>query len=199
VSGATPAEAVIGVRAAIDFGLERRRALERSEHSASVRRLRQAVKVGIPLWSLTALLDWWVTSTVGAGQLSHFLLLRAVGTLLGVAALWRLTRLVEPSPALLRCIDLGIYTGVSLLVSLMCLWFGGIASPYATGLITVLVARGATLLAPWRQGVWLLGVPASSFPVTMLVASALDPAIRAQFGDLARVGLFFEASGLGHA
>jgi tRNA A-37 threonylcarbamoyl transferase component Bud32 len=176
--------------AANRFVLERGRAIARSEHSAAVHRLRQAVKVGIPLWSLTGLLDWWVTSVIRAGNLKAFLALRALGTLAGVLALWRLTRPVELSPRRLLWIDLGIYTWVSLLVSVMCISFGGISSPYATGLITILVARGATLLAPWWRGAWLLGVPAMTFPMTLLVAAAFDETIRAQFTERVHVGLF---------
>ncbi|HTV23905.1 MAG TPA: hypothetical protein VMG12_34680, partial [Polyangiaceae bacterium] len=146
--------------AAIDFARERERAVARSQHSAAVRRLHRAVKVGIPLWSATALLDVWVTTVIGAGNLVVFLALRALGVLMGLVIHAVLSRPREPSPRLLRWMDLGIYTWVSLLVSVMCVFFGGITSPYATGLITILVARAGTTLAPWRRGLWLLGVPA---------------------------------------
>src|SRR5690349_18843845 len=61
------------------FALDRDRALRRSEHSASVERLRQAVNIGLWVWPATGLLDWWVTTFAGAGDLRHFLLLRALG------------------------------------------------------------------------------------------------------------------------
>jgi eukaryotic-like serine/threonine-protein kinase len=176
--------------AAASFALERARALVRSEHTASVQRLRQAVIIGLVVWPATGLLDWWVVHFAGAHDLGHFLFLRSLGLLAGLVALWRLRRPVEPSPRALRWIDLGIFTWVSVLVSLMCLSFGGIGSPYATGLSVILVARGATTLAPWRRGIWLFGVPALSFPITMLVVSVWDVRVAAQLGDPVQRGLF---------
>jgi tRNA A-37 threonylcarbamoyl transferase component Bud32 len=176
--------------AAASFALERERVLARSEHSASVRRLRQAVHVGLVVWPATAALDWWVVSFAGASDLGRFLVLRGLGLLAGLLALWRLHRPVEPSPRSLCWIDLGIFTWVSLLVSLMCLSFGGIGSPYAAGLSAILVARGATTLAPWRRGVWLFGIPALSFPITMLVLSPFDARVAEQFADPLYLGLF---------
>jgi hypothetical protein len=172
------------------FALERERAVERSEHSASVRRLRQAVSIGLIVWPATGLLDWWVTSVSGAGQLRSFLALRALGLIAGVAAWWRLRRPDEPSPRALYAIDIGIFTWVSVLVGLMCISFGGIGSAYAGGLSTMLVVRGATMVASWRRGIFLFGVPSASFPLTLLIASRFDPVLRAQLGDPLQLGLF---------
>jgi serine/threonine-protein kinase len=176
--------------AAASFALERERALARTEHSASVQRLRQAVSIGVVVWPATAVLDWWVVTFAGADGLWRFLVLRALGLLAGLLALWRLRRPVEPSPRVLCWIDLGIFTWVSILASLMCLSFGGIGSAYATGLSVILVARGATTVARWRRGVWLFGIPALSFPVTMLVVSRFDARIAAQLADPVQLGLF---------
>jgi serine/threonine-protein kinase len=174
--------------AVLSFALDRERALRRSEHSASVQRLRQAVNVGLVVWPATGLLDWWVTTFAGAGDLHHFLLLRALGFVAGLLAAWRLR--VEPSPLALGLIDLCIFSWVSLLVSVMCLSFGGIGSAYATGLSVILVSRGATTLAPWRRGVWLFGAPALTFPITMLAAALFDARIAAQLRDPHELALF---------
>jgi hypothetical protein len=118
--------------------------MARDESSSSVRRFRRAIALGIPLRSATALLDVWVTTVIGAGDLALFVELLALGTIAGLLIWYRLRRPEEPSPRALRLMDLGIYTWVSLLVSIMCVSFGGIASPYATGLSTILVARAGT-------------------------------------------------------
>jgi len=178
-------------RAAVkSFALERERALEQTEHSASVRRLRQAVGIGIVVWTATGLLDAWVTSFVAGSRLRDLLTLRALGLVAGLLTWWRLQRRDEPSPGVLTFLDLGIFTWVSVLVSIMCISLGGITSPYAAGLSAILVARGITIVAPWRRGIWHLGVPAASFPFTMLVASLADAQLRTQFHDRTALGLF---------
>ncbi len=176
--------------ASISFALERGRALERSEHSASVHRLRQALRIGIGVWLAHCALDSWVVQFAGAGSLKYFLGLRFVGGAAGFAALRALRGPALPSPRALAWIDLSIFTLVAVLVSFMCVSFNGIASPYAAGLIVILVARGATTLAPWRRGAWLFGIPALSYPVTMLVASVFDVRIAAQFRDPVLLGSF---------
>jgi eukaryotic-like serine/threonine-protein kinase len=168
---------------AIALALDREGALGRAEHSASLQRLRQALSIGAVLWPSTGLLDWWVVSFGGTGSLQQLLLLDGVGWVAGLFALWWVRRPVEPSPRALWWIDVSIFTFSSLIVSLMCASFGGIGSPYATGVIVILVARGATTLAPWQRGVWLFGIPASTFPLTMLVVSQFDEEIAAQLRD----------------
>jgi serine/threonine-protein kinase len=178
------------VEASARFALERERALRRSEHSSSVRRLRTALGIGVVVWPLTGLLDWWVTRFAGATDLPRFLLLRTIGTIALVVSLWCLRPRAEPSPRGLWCIDLGMFTLAMVLVSLMCLSFEGIASPYATGLTAILVARGATMVAPWKRGLWSFGIPALSFPATLFVASWFDARIAAQWRDPRQLGLF---------
>jgi eukaryotic-like serine/threonine-protein kinase len=178
------------VEASARFAREREHALRRSEHSSSVHRLRTALSIGIVVWPLTGLLDWWVTEFAGATDLPRFLLLRTIGAIALLVSLWCLRPRAEPSPLGLWCIDLGMFTLAMVLVSAMCLSFGGIASPYATGLTAILVARGATMVAPWKRGLWAFGIPALSFPVTMLVVSSFDARVAAQWRDPRQVGLF---------
>jgi tRNA A-37 threonylcarbamoyl transferase component Bud32 len=170
-------------RAVQSFTLERQRAVERCEHSASVRRLCRAVSIGLVVWPATSLLDWWVTSMAGTGDLNTFLTLRVLGLIPGLAAWWRLRRADEPSRLALYAIDVGLFTWVSVLVSAMCISLGGISSAYAGGLIAILVARGATTVAPWRRGMFLFGVPAASFPLTVLIASQFDVELQRQLGN----------------
>jgi serine/threonine-protein kinase len=166
--------------AVISFARERERVLRRSEHSASVRRLRRALNIGVWIWLGTTLLDVWVTLVTGEAGLLYFLVLRALGTLTTALVLWRLGRPPEPSPGQLWWLDATVFTIASTLISLMCLQFRGIESPYAAGIIAILVARGATTLGPWQRGAWLFGIPAAAYPLTVLGAAAFDPAIAAQ-------------------
>jgi serine/threonine-protein kinase len=79
--------------------------------------------------------------------------------------------------------DVGIFTFISVLGGLLILSSGGITSPYCTGLIVILVSRGATTLAPWRRGVWMFGIPALAFPSLLGFAALVDEQIAAQFND----------------
>jgi hypothetical protein len=160
--------------------LERQRVLQRSEHTASVHRLYKAVSIGIPMWLGSVAVDAWVLEMISVGDLRTFVLMRLGGTLPALALLWRLRQPSEPSPRQLWLMDVGIFTFVSVLGSLLCCLFGGISSPYTTGLIVILVARGATTLSPWRRGVWQFGIPALSFPLVMLAAAQVDERIAAQ-------------------
>src|ERR1041384_5670133 len=57
--------------AVISFARERDRVLQRSEHSAAVRRLRRALSIGIWIWLGTIVLDLWVTQVTGEGNLPY--------------------------------------------------------------------------------------------------------------------------------
>jgi eukaryotic-like serine/threonine-protein kinase len=170
-------------QAAVSFALERERVIHRSEHTASVHCLEKALSIGLPLWILPATLDWWLVEHAPDGSLRNILAIRLVGTLAALLVLGRVRRPPEPSPRLLWLMDVGIFTFVCSLGGLL-LWFsGGISSPYVTGMIVILVARGATTLAPWRRGVWMFGIPALAFPAVLLLAAQVDERMAAEFSD----------------
>jgi serine/threonine-protein kinase len=186
----SPLESEDPDQAAVSFALERERALRRSDHMASVQRLNQALSIGVVLWLGSLLLDWWTVEFSHESHLAYFLLLRVIGAAAVLGVIWRLRRPEKPSPRALWWIDVGIFTLTSFLVSLMAVRFRGITSPYAQTFAVILVARGAATLAPWQRGAWLFGIPALTFPVTMLVAAQFDAKIAAQFRDPEQVGLF---------
>jgi serine/threonine-protein kinase len=70
-------------------------------------------------------------------------------------------------------IDVSGNTLACVMVALMCLDFRGLASPYAHGVSCILVARGITLSTRWQQGLLRLGLPAISFPLTLLGSMVL--------------------------
>jgi hypothetical protein len=169
--------------AASGFALERGRAIERSEHSAAVQRLRRSLWVGFCIWFGTLPFDVGVALLTGEGHLPTFLALRGLGLVLALP-IARLSRLPEPSPRALIALDLFTFTSASVLVSLMSLTYRGIASPYAPAIIVILVGRGAMSAAPWRQGAWLFGIPALAYPCTVLLAACFDPGVAAQLRDV---------------
>jgi eukaryotic-like serine/threonine-protein kinase len=176
--------------AAVSFALERERVLQRSEHSASVQRLRQALTLGAPLWLASLVLDWYAVQVAAAGPFWHFVMARVSVGLLGVAVLLRTRRPPEPSPRQLLLLDLAVFTLAALMNSWMASAFGGITSPYAAGVLVILVGRGSTTLEPRRSGAWMLGIPALAFPLFMIVAGQLDARIAAQFRDPVQLCIF---------
>jgi eukaryotic-like serine/threonine-protein kinase len=177
-------------QAAISFARERERVLQRSEHTASVQRLRRALGIGLIVWLATVPYDIWITRFTGEGDLTAFLILRVAGVILILSGIWRSSRLPELSAAELWWCDVVVFTGGSILLSLMTIPFRGIASPYASAIIAVLVGRGATMLAPWRRGIWLFGFPALAYPLTIFIASRFDARLEAQLADRLALGQF---------
>jgi serine/threonine-protein kinase len=173
-----------------EFSLERERFIARAEHAALAHRLREAIRVGVVVWPATGLLDYWVVRCLHAGSLAYFWGLRALALGPGLFVLWRLSRSPLPGRAMLKLLDVFVFTLPSVMVSLMCLEFGGIASPYATGLAVILVARGAAMFERLRVGAWTFGIPALSFPLVVLVASVFDTRIRAELADAHDLALF---------
>jgi tRNA A-37 threonylcarbamoyl transferase component Bud32 len=177
-------------QAAVSFARERERVLRRSEHTASVRRFEKVVSIGLALWGGTIVADWWVIERISSARAGHILAIRLAGTLAILLVFWRLRRPPEPSPRLLALMDVGMFTFICTLGGLLVWSSGGIASPFLTGLLVIIVARGATTLAPWRQGVWMFGIPALTFPSVLLFAGQVDERIAAQFGDPLEVTRF---------
>jgi hypothetical protein len=169
--------------AAISFARARELALARLDHSASVRRLRRALTMGLFLWSFSILLDLFVTRVAHEGDATVFAYCRALVLLVGVLVLWRLWRQPEPSVRMLWFCDILIYTSATVSVSIVSLAYRGIDSPYANGIVSILLARVATTLAPWQRGLWLTAIPASAYPIIMLAGSQFDARIAAQFAD----------------
>jgi serine/threonine-protein kinase len=153
------------------------------EHRASVARARVVLGVVASLWVLCGLLDWVVVALGHAGNLALLLSLRTVSAACFVAVLARLSVTPLPSPRALAALDTFAYTAATVTLSLMCVGYGGLASPYAHGVTFLLVARGVADATPWKQGLVLLGVPALSHPVVMLAAAAWSPEVRMQLGD----------------
>jgi eukaryotic-like serine/threonine-protein kinase len=177
--------------AAVSFERERERALARLDHTASIIRLRRALMVGLPVWMSAMLLDWLVTSVSGIGSLPTFLWLRGSAAVLIVGTTWRLWRQPEPSVRALWFYDILTFTAASVSVSVLSLGFRGIESPYGPSVVLIMLARGATMLGPWRHGAWLFAAPALAYPLTVLVAARIDPMIAAQLDQpAARANLY---------
>jgi serine/threonine-protein kinase len=176
--------------ATVSFARERARVLSRLDHSASVRRLRRSLSIGIWVWLASILLDVFVTQFTGDGRLWLFLTLRVVVALVVAAVILRLRRDPEPSARLLWLLDIGVFGLASVSLSVLSFEFRGLESAYTAGILAILVARGATTLAPWQQGAWQFAAPALAYPVTVAIASQFDESLADQLHDRRALAFF---------
>jgi eukaryotic-like serine/threonine-protein kinase len=176
--------------AAVSFALERERVLQRTEHTGSVRRLRRALTLGGPAWSVSVLMDWWVASVGGGGPFWFYIAARLCGGMVAGAVLYRVSREPEPSPRQLSLLDLLVFTTAAGLNAGMACLFGGLTSPYAAGMLVILVGRGSTTLEPRRHGAWMLGIPALAYVGVLLVGGLVNERLAAQFRDPVQLGCF---------
>jgi eukaryotic-like serine/threonine-protein kinase len=176
--------------AAVSFAGERQRARLRAGHSRAVLQLRLALTVGVIVWAGAAFLDLFVTQYAGDADLRTLLINRMAGTIVMLAVLGRVRRSPEPSQRVLWACDIFAFTTVAVCISLNTISYRGLDSPYAAGILIVLLAKGATSIAPWRQGALLFAPPALAYPVTLLVASRFDERLAAQLHDASAVGAF---------
>src|SRR5690606_6472027 len=175
---------------AVSFARERERVLSRLDHSASVRRLRRSLSIGIWVWLASMLLDVLVTQLTSEGRLPLFLGLRALIALLVVCVILRLRRDPEPSVRLLWALDVCVFGLASAALSWLSFELRGLESPYTVGILAILVARGATTLAPWQQGAWLFAAPALAYPLCVVLAAQVDEQIAAQLRDRHALAFF---------
>jgi eukaryotic-like serine/threonine-protein kinase len=177
--------------AALSFARERETALTRAEHSASARRLQRALSIGVCVWAASTLLDLYVSRVAHEANLKLLLALQGIGTLVAVLPIVWLRAVRTPTLRTLWACDVLAFTSVSAVASLESLVFRGIDSPYAAGILVILLTRATTTFSPWRQGALLFGAPALAYPLIVGVASRYDARIAAQLNDPAALSAFF--------
>ncbi len=137
-------------------------------------------------------LDLFVVRFVEPGPIAWYAAVRGFGAAV-IGALWFATRTSPlPSPRALHLFEQAGYTIFTALCALLALPFRGLMSPYFAGAMMVLFTRGATTAERWRQALRHGVAPLLAFPLTLVVACALDPAHRAQLHNrdaLASFGL----------
>jgi serine/threonine-protein kinase len=143
---------------------------QQDEQQLYALKLKKVLQLSIVIWLGFFILDWLTAEFILSADIRYFLALRLIGT---AALLAGWVRLSGPSPPrwVVAAIDLATSTLISVLISLMCVLFGGFASSYSAGISLVLVARGALVHEHWRQGWWKFGVPAVAHPATLFAVA----------------------------
>ncbi len=163
----------------------------RIDHELAERRrmLRRFVALGVFAWTAFAVSDLFASLVVMHGRHLVWLLgIRAAGSLVGVAAYLVVAR-PTASAWLLDAVEIFIFTCGGVLVSLMAIPFGGIASPLLHGVTVVAMVR-ALLPSEASRTLAIAGAVALSFPVVMGVAALFVPPLAAQWNDRESVVAF---------
>ncbi len=168
----------------------RDRVLNTKEALSAQIRFRRALTAGYSMWLGFLIIDWQVVRHLDAGSFVDFVLLRSFVIVAALPVLRRLYRSPPPSPRVLTALDVFIYTCSAISIGLMCVEFRGIASPYASGLCLILLARTVTAQDPWKRGVWLNGVPVLAYHAVLLGAGLFSRRIAEQLNDAAAVTTF---------
>lgn len=147
--------------------------------SVDERRLtfRRFIAMSVIAWTTFVLTDVMVAS-VHEAPLTYLIALRLVGTGLGLAMYLACSN-EKMSPALLTFFETGTPPVAALLVSLEAIPCGGAMSPLLLGVVMIVATRGI-LPSPWPKTLFATLSAALSFPLTMIVASKVDPAIALQ-------------------
>lgn len=160
------------------------------EHQDLLQRFRRGAAIAVVTWPVFGLVDWFIVNFVEPGRLWFYLSLRAIGLVVLLAAVLLTFGKTEPSIRRLRMIDAGGSAILSVLITISCLEFGGIASPLAIGVVLVLAARGFVFTDHWKRGILPAGLVVLTFPVTLIIMAMLVPSIAEQFGRAQTVAAF---------
>jgi serine/threonine-protein kinase len=163
-------------------------AAARQEAAAAQVRFRRSLTAGYAIWASFTLVDWEVVRHLDGGSFAYFAALRA-WIIVFVAVpilLWLYTKRAA-SPRAMTALDVCAFGSAAVVISLMCLEFRGLASPYVPGLCLVLAARTVMAQDPWPRGVALSGVPVLGFYAVLLGAALFMPRIAEQLHDPAAV------------
>jgi len=169
---------------------EQRRSVEHAEHMGDVRRFRAGALVAVPTWCVFGILDWVIaTWSTGAPSLIWFWSIRWGMLPVAGFTLWGALKPVPPGPRFLRVLDLMLYCTGAYCVAVMSIRYHGIASGYLSGIMMVIVARGAFSAQRWKRALFPNLATASSFPAVMGIAAVFMPEIRAQLHDPAALSI----------
>jgi serine/threonine-protein kinase len=174
------------------LALEQQRAAEQYEHVTNVLRFRTLISVAFPTWSLFFVLDWIVATWVHPAPIWVFAALRLVFLPVLAWSLLQLRRGPQLSPRMFRLLEFLCFGGCAALISVMCLYCGGLKSTYAFGVGLVSATRSAFVAQHWRRTFGPSFVIYASYLVIVLGGVALSDELRPQVADSQAVASFVQ-------
>jgi serine/threonine-protein kinase len=176
---------ISGENARVRLSLSRGDKTTVEERAAAHLRFRRAFTVGYPMWAAFTGVDWMMVHYLDAPSFAHLVALRIAVIVAVFPVLVRLYRGEPLRKRALTALDLYCYTTSSIAMAIMCAEFRGLASPYASGVCLVLLARFVTAQDPWKRGLVMSGTPVLAFYAVLLGSALFLPSVAAQFSDAA--------------
>ncbi len=176
----------------IAASLDLDRAVGEDERQDYTGRLRMGLLLALFGWLAFGVIDLLVATYIVPGSLVTYWAIRACGLAIFLVALLRLHAPQTLSVRDIFLIDSFVVVSAAICISVMCLQYRGIASPYAHGVSLILVGEGVLIQKPWRRAIVPSSLAAFSFPLIMAIAGLVDDRINAQFADDAAVATFVQ-------
>ncbi|HEX6313866.1 MAG TPA: serine/threonine-protein kinase [Gemmatimonadaceae bacterium] len=152
--------------------------LERDEVRRMVAR---SMRIGMWVWPAFTVVDAWMCFVAFPGAPFGLFLVYRVVIELALIAVYRSSRRLTVSTAVLRLSQNVTFTAIAVTIALMAVSLGGIRSSYMHGISIVALVRAAVFPEPWRMA-WpgFAGI-AAAFPVVMAIVAGMSPALRADW------------------
>lgn len=156
-----------------------------------VARFRLMLSLAVPLWVVSAGMDWAAVTYVAPGNIRDLLIPRAVRAGVECLVLLWLAR-TTPSRRGFTIAQYVAFVLPAACVAWSALVYRGITSPYAHAIISVLALCGLSCPRPVARALPLLLAQALIYPLVLLGGSLFLPALAAQLGDPLQYATFIE-------
>lgn len=162
---------------------EREAARREAEYEQYLLRLKSLHRLAIAAWAAYAALDAFCAPILTTTPVSYFLAVRLAGFLAASMGLFVLSRWPSPPVWVARALDVSVLVVPSATVGLLCVWLGGITSPYTAGLGFILSCRAALMSERWPVATAHLLSAIVAFVGTILAISLYSEELARQLRD----------------
>ncbi len=154
-----------------------RRARDTAAETDELRAIRRAISLGLVIWPAFFLLDVVMCGVVHPeAKIERFAIYRSLGEA-GIFLAWWLAR--GTSLRVVLAANAAMCIGAAILVSVMALSLGGLASPYLHGISVIVLVESAAIASHWRRSLLVVLPTALAYPAVMAVAAPFDPSLYA--------------------
>jgi serine/threonine-protein kinase len=158
--------------------------IARHQHAGEVLRARSILVVACTLWLVVGTgLDLATHHAIGTGSLAFVLAVRFSTSAFHIAVVLPLFRSPLPAPKVATLLAASVFPVTSLALMLLATHQGGLTSPYVSAVFVVIMGEAIALPSHWRSGALLAVFSTLTYPAGLLVATQLDPMLRAQLHD----------------
>jgi hypothetical protein len=177
VRGTPPSSAGVGSHTAQER-------IARHQYASEILRARSVLAVACTLWLVVGTaLDVLMHPAIGTGSLTFVLGVRFATTVFHLAVVLPLFRSPLPSRPVAIALGASVFPVTAFSLMLLATHVGGLESPYVTAVFVAQMAQAIAFPLPWRRGLGLAVLTTLLYPLGMLIASQVVPAIGAQLAD----------------